>query len=173
MNTKLQKAFNEQLKNELYSAYLYLSMAAYFDSINLGGFSSWMKLQAREEWFHAMKFFDFLNDRGSRVVFQAIDKPPVEFSSPKDVFEKVLAHEKKVTALIHKLYRLSDESKDNASSIFLQWFITEQVEEEKSASDILAQLKVAKTDSTALLMIDSVLAKRQENSLNVAVKQEV
>ncbi|MFC1703765.1 ferritin [Candidatus Omnitrophota bacterium] len=160
MDKKLVKAFNEQIKNELYSAYLYLSMAAYCDSINLPGCAHWMKLQAGEEEGHAMKMFDFLSDRGDRVKLQAIPQPPEEFSSAKGVFEETLKHEKKVTALINKLYELANDVEDNAASIFLQWFVTEQVEEEKNASDILAQLKVVKADAPSMLMLDNVLAKR-------------
>jgi ferritin len=156
----LQKAFNEQIKNELYSAYLYLSMAAYFESINLTGFSHWMRQQVKEEMVHAMKMFEFLGDRGERVILEAIAKPPSDFSSPKGVFEETLKHEKKVTSLINKLYDLASKVDDKAAVIFLQWFVTEQVEEEKSASDILEKLKVAKPDSAALLMLDSMMGKR-------------
>lgn len=161
MDKKLQDAFNEQLKNELYSSYLYLSMAAYFDSLNLGGFSHWMKVQAKEETEHAMKFFDFLNDRSARVILQAIPKPPITFSSPKDVFSKTLEHEKKVTSLINKLCALSDKLNDTTTSVFLQWFIKEQVEEEESASSILEKLKLIKAESPALVMLDTELGKRE------------
>ncbi|MEI6631143.1 MAG: ferritin [bacterium] len=161
MDKKLEKAFNEQIKNELYSAYLYLAMAAYCESKNLAGFAHWLKVQAKEEQGHAMKMFDFLIDRGVRVNLQAIAQPPLDFSSPADVFEQTLGHEKKVTALIDKLYMLSRELKDNSAAIFMQWFVSEQVEEEKNATQILDTIKVIKPDSAALIMLDRELAKRE------------
>jgi ferritin len=161
MNKKLQEAFNEQIKNELYSAYIYLSMAAYADSVNLSGLSHWMKAQVKEEEIHAMKMFNFLADRGVKVVLQAIPQPPEKFSSPKEVFEKTLEHEQKVTGLINDLYNLANKVGDNAASIFLQWFVTEQVEEEKSATEILQQLKIIKPDSPAMFMLDAQLGKRE------------
>lgn len=161
MDKKLVEAINEQIKNELYSAYLYLSMAAYFDSENLEGFAHWMKVQAKEEVEHAMKFYGFLNDRGERVILEAIEKPPSNFSSPVDVFEKTLKHEKKVTALIGKLYDLAEKVKDKAAVILLQWFITEQVEEEKNASSILEKLKMIGNKPQGILMVDGHMAKRE------------
>lgn len=161
MDKKLQNALNEQIKNELYSAYLYLSMAAWFELVNLEGFAHWMKVQAKEEDKHAMKIFDFLNDRGVKVVLQAIAQPPVEFSSPKEIFEQALGHEKKVTAMINKLYELSQDLSDHAARVFLHWFITEQVEEEKSPTKILETLKTIKGEGAALIMVDRELAKRE------------
>jgi ferritin len=161
MDKKLHNALNEQIKNELYSAYLYLSMAAWFESVNLEGFAHWMKVQAKEENAHAMKIFDFLNDRGVKVVLQAIVQPPVEFSSVKEIFEQALGHEKKVTAMINKLYELSQNLGDYASRVFLHWFITEQVEEEKNPSKILEALKMIKGEGAALIMLDRELAKRE------------
>ena len=160
MDKKLLKAFNEQIKNELYSAYLYLSMAAHFESINLGGFAHWMKKQSGEEVGHAMKMFEFISDRGDKASLEAIPKPPSSFPSVKSVFEETLKHEKKVTALINKLYDIAESVDDKAAKIFLQWYITEQVEEEKSASEILEKISMVKPDSAALLMLDSVMAKR-------------
>jgi len=162
MDKKLQNSLNEQLKNELYSAYLYLSMAAFFESKNLPGFSNWMKVQSKEESAHGMKIFDFLNDRGVRVILQGIPQPPADFSSAQEIFEETLGHEKKVTDLINQLYELSIEVNDNAATIFLQWFITEQIDEEKNATVILETLKLIKPDSAALIMLDRELAKRQE-----------
>ena len=161
MDKKLVKAFNEQIKDELYSAYLYLSMAAYFDSRNLAGFSHWMKVQFREETAHAMKIFDFLADRGVRVALEAIEQPTKDFSSIQEVFSLTLGHEKKVTALIGKLYALAKESDDSAAAVFLQWFINEQVEEEKSATAILETIKMSKSDPAAIIILDRELAKRQ------------
>lgn len=162
MERKMEEAINEQIKNELYSAYLYLSMASYFDSINLEGFSHWMKVQAKEEVSHAMKLYDFVFDRGGKVIFKEIPAPPSDFSSPLDVFEKVLQHEKKVTELIEKLYKLSLELNDTACQIMLQWFINEQVEEEKNALKIVERLKMIKESPQGILIIDRELAKREE-----------
>ncbi len=161
MDKKLQKAFNDQIKHEIYSAHLYLSMAAYSESRNLPGFSHWLRAQFKEELSHAMKMFEFLADRGVRIALQAIPQPPAEFSSAQEIFEKTLEHEKKVTALICALSDLSREVKDAAAEVFLQWFITEQVEEEKNASYILDTLKMIKPDSAALIMLDRELAKRE------------
>jgi len=157
----VRDAMNEQIKHELYSAYLYLSMAAYSESINLPGFANWMRLQAQEELDHAMKFYDFIHERGGHVVLQAIDQPPAEFASPTDLFEKTLEHEQKVTGLIHNLYALAVKENDYAGQIFLQWFVTEQVEEEKSAGEILEMLKMIGDKGQALLMLDRQLAQRQ------------
>lgn len=161
MDKKMQKAFNDQIKNELYSAYLYLSMAAYFEANNLPGFAHWMKVQFKEEQGHAMKMFEFLMDRGVRVVLQAIAQPPADFVSVLSVFEETLKHEKKVTALINELYTIAKETKDTAAEIFLQWFITEQVEEEKNDTVIIDTLKAIKAEGPALIMLDRELAKRE------------
>ena len=158
----MQDAINEQIKNELYSAYLYLSMAAYGEAANLPGFAHWMRLQNQEEVLHAVKFFDFVNSRGGRVVLQAIDQPPVEFESPLDVFEKTLEHERKVTALIHQLYELALEENDYATQAMLQWFIEEQVEEEQSAAQVVETLKMIGDNTHALLMLDRELGSRVE-----------
>ena len=161
MDKKLEDAINKQINNEIYSAYLYLSMAAYFESTNLEGFSKWMKIQAKEEMSHAMKFFEFLNDRGEKVILEQIAQPPAKFASPEDVFKKSLSHEKKVTSLINKLYDLANKLKDTSASIMLQWFITEQVEEEKNASLVLEKLKLVSSSSPALLMLNAELGKRE------------
>ncbi|MDY6875504.1 MAG: ferritin [Chloroflexota bacterium] len=156
----IEDAMNKQIKNELYSAYLYLSMSAYCESANLAGFAHWMRVQAQEEVEHAMKFYDFLPSRGGRVVLQAIDQPPVEFHSPLNVFEKTLEHEQKVTAMINDLYTLAVQEKDYASQVFLQWFVTEQVEEENSATQIIETLKIIGDEHQALLMLDRELGRR-------------
>lgn len=160
INKTVQDAINEQIKNELYSAYLYLSMAAYFESINLSGFSNWMKVQAAEEQEHAMKFYEYVFERGGRVQLKAIDQPPAEWKSPMDAFQEVLAHEQKVTAMIHNLYAVALKENDYASQIMLHWFITEQVEEEKNAAAIIEQLKMITAHETAILMLDHDLGKR-------------
>ena len=158
---KVRGTMNLQIKYELESAYIYLSMAAYLDSITLPGMAHWMKLQAQEEVTHAMKFYTFINDRGGRVELQSIDQPPVEFESPLDIFERALAHEQKITGNINDLYALAIEEKDYPSQLLLQWFIDEQVEEERNAGDIVEILKRIGDEGHALLMLDRELAKRE------------
>ena len=160
LSKTIQDAMNEQVKNELYSAYLYLSMSAYCEAANLPGFAHWMRVQAQEEVEHAMKFYHFVYERGGRVALQAIDQPPVEFQSPLHVFEQTLAHEQKVTTMIHDLYTLAVQEKDYASQAFLQWFVTEQVEEEASATQIVETLKRIGDKSHALIMLDKELGQR-------------
>jgi ferritin len=160
MNQKIEAAMNDQIQRELASAYIYLSMAAYFDTNTLPGFANWMRMQFHEEQAHAFKFFDFIFDRGGEVKLQPIEGPPVEFSSPIEVFEKTLAHEQLVTGFINDLYALALEERDFASQSMLQWFIDEQVEEEKNAGDILDQLKMIEGNAHALLMLDRELGAR-------------
>lgn len=157
----VQDAMNEQIKNELYSGYLYLSMAAHFESTNLPGFAHWMKFQATEEVKHAMKFFEYINERGGTVSLKAIDQPAADFKTPLDMFKMAHKHEQKVTAMIHKLYELSLKENDYPSQVMLQWFIKEQVEEEKNAESIVEQLKMAGDSSAALLMADRQFAQRK------------
>jgi ferritin len=157
----IQDAMNEQMKNEFYAAYQYLSMAAYCESENLPGFAHWMRTQAREETEHAMKFYDFILDRNGRVVLQAIEGPVVEFGSPLEVFERALEHEQKVTAMINDLYGLAVKENDYASQTFLQWFVTEQVEEEKNTGDVVETLKMIGDKSEALFLLDRELARRE------------
>jgi ferritin len=157
----IQKAMNEQIKHELYSSYLYLSMAAYCESIALPGFAHWLTFQAQEEVEHAMKFYGFIHERGGRVTLMAIEQPPAEFGTPLDIFEQTLEHEQKVTALINDLYALAIQEDDYASQIFLQWFIEEQVEEEATATEILDMLKRTGDQGQALLMMDRQLGERQ------------
>jgi len=161
LSKKMQDAMNDQIQIELGSAYVYLSMAAYCEANNLPGFANWMQMQFQEELDHAMKFFVFVNDRGGRVLLQAIEQPPAEFASPTDVFEQTLAHEQMVTASINALYKLAVEEGDYASQNFLNWFVTEQVEEEKSASEVLDTLKMIGDQGHALLMLDRELGQRQ------------
>ena len=156
----IQNAINDQIKHEFFSSYLYLSMSAYFDTQSLLGFANWMRVQSQEEHAHAMKFFDFLNDRGGSVELQALDQPAGEFQSPLVVFEQALAHERKVTGLINRLYELALKENDYATQTLLQWFITEQVEEEKNASQIVEQLKMTGGEPSALLLLDRDLAGR-------------
>ena len=156
----MEKAVNDQINKELYSAYLYLAMCAWCESVNLTGAAKWLRQQAKEEVKHGMKFFDFLNDRGGRVALGAIEKPAARFDSLREVFEQAHAHERKVSESIHKLYALAGTEKDYASLPLLQWFVSEQIEEEKSAELIVEKLKRAGEESTALLFLDHQLGER-------------
>ena len=160
ISEKMQEAINGQLNAELYSSYLYLSMNAYFKSINLDGFANWMHFQAQEELTHAMKLYDFINQRGGKVNLLQIEAPPALWSSPQAVFEATLEHEQKVTGLINELVELALAEHDHASNIFLQWFVSEQVEEEESVTGVLEQLKLMGEAKGGLFMIDRELAKR-------------
>jgi ferritin len=161
MDKKLEKVINEQINKELYSSYLYLAMAAHFEAENLKGCAHWMKKQAGEENKHAMKFYEFMNDRGAHVVLEAIDKPASAYASIKEVFKKSLAHEQMITASINNIYSLAKTCGDTAAEVMLHWFITEQIEEEKNVMDILAQLQYIKEDSAAVLFFDKHLGKRE------------
>jgi ferritin len=136
MKENVAKGLNSQLNAEMYSSYLYLSMSAYCKTLNLDGFANWLYVQAQEEMVHSMKFYDFINQRGAKVILDKIDAPPVEWDSVEAVFENVYAHEQKVSGLINDLVDLALEERDHATNIFLQWFVTEQVEEEESASGV-------------------------------------
>ena len=160
LSEKMQNAINKQINAEIYSAYLYLSMSAYFESINLEGFANWMRMQAQEEMVHAMKFYDYVNERGSRVVLQSVEGPPTEWDSPLAVFEHTYEHEQNVTGMINNLVNLAIEEKDHATNSFLQWFVDEQVEEESSADKVLQQLKLTGDAPGALFMIDRELGAR-------------
>ncbi len=161
INQKMLEAINEQINAELYSAYLYLAMAAYFENQNLRGMAHWMHLQAGEEQEHAKKLYSYLNERGGRVVLKAIAAPPAEWDSPAAVFEAAYEHEQKVTGLIHQLLEQAQAEKDHASAIMLQWFVTEQVEEEAAASGVADKLKRIKDSAQGLFMMDSVLGRRE------------
>lgn len=156
----LEKAIDSQFNAELYSAYLYLSMSSYFSSINLNGFANWMRVQVQEELVHALKFYDYLIGRGGRVKVKAIEAPATEWDSPLDVFEHVYAHEQKVTGLINDLVNLAISEKDRATTAFLQWFVTEQVEEESSADEIVHKLKLIGDQGSGLLLLDQELGQR-------------
>jgi ferritin len=161
MTSKIEKALNEQINEELYSAYLYLAMSAWFESQNLPGFASWMKVQAREENTHAMKFFDFLHERRSRAVLKAIKEPGKEWDSPLAAFEGALEHEQYITGCINDLVNLAVAEKDHATAGLLQWFVKEQVEEEASADRIVQMLKMAANAPGALLMLDHQMGERK------------
>jgi ferritin len=160
LSQAVQDAINEQIKHELYSAYLYLAMSAHCQANNLPGSAQWTALQSKEEVGHAMKFFGYINDRGGRVLLQAIDQPPTEWKSLLAMFQQVLEHEQKVTGLIHRLYEVALKEKDYATQIELQWFIAEQVEEEKNAGEIVEQLKRVGEQGPGLMMTDRHLGKR-------------
>ena len=158
---KIESALNQQIQSEFYSAYLYLSMSAYCQEIHLDGFAHWLQVQSKEEIGHAMRIYNYLDNRGGRVILQAIDRPPENFKSPRRMFEEILKSEQEITKAIHKLYKLAQDEKDYATEVELQWFINEQVEEEKTAGDILQKLTVVGDQPATLLMMDHHLASRQ------------
>ena len=160
INKSMQDAMNDQINKELYSSYLYLSMAAYLEDRNLSGFAHWMRVQETEEREHAMKLYDFIVERGGRVMLKAIEAPKTEWKSTLELAEEVAAHEAVVTASINALYELALKEKDYSAQIMLQWFITEQVEEERNAAEIVSNLKLIEDRGTAVLMLDHRLAKR-------------
>lgn len=162
MDKKVYEAMNEQIKHELYSAYFYLAMSAYCETENMPGAASWLRYQAKEEQEHAMKFYDYLLDRGEKVNLMAIDKPPVEFTSLKDVFAKVYEHEQKVTALLNGIYEKALEARDVPSQALLHWYLMEQVEEEKNASTILSMVEKVGSSVGGLYQLDHQLGKRGE-----------
>jgi ferritin len=161
ISKSLQDALNEQINFELFSAYLYLSMSAHFESQNLSGFANWMRVQYQEETGHAMKFYKYVFDRGGGVTLKALAQPATKFKTPVEVFKQVLEHEQKVTSLINKLYELAVKEKDYAAQSFLQWFINEQVEEEKNAADIINMLEMIGDSSVSLIMADRQLGARK------------
>jgi len=160
VSKKMQEAINEQINAELYSAYLYLSMAAHFEEINLKGFGNWMRVQDQEERFHAMKFYDYLINRQGTVTLKSVDAPPSKWKSPLDVFKAVYEHEQKVTSLINKLATLALKESDHATGVLLHWFINEQVEEEANADAIIQKLKLIGDNSSGLFLLDQELAAR-------------
>lgn len=160
MNEKIYKALNEQIKHEFYSSFLYLSIASYFENIPLDGFGKWFRKQAAEEHEHAMKIYNYIIDRNENVDLQAIDKPPVKFKSIAEIMKMSLEHEQKVTKWIHNIYEMAVKEKDHGTHVFLEWFITEQVEEEKNAQDNLDQILFIGDDKAALYVLDQNFAKR-------------
>jgi ferritin len=158
----IQEAINDQIHHEFHSAYVYLSMSAYLDAANFTGFAQWMRMQAKEEVNHAMKLFDYVNNRNGRVTLKALEQPPVNFKSVLDTFEHALQHEIKVTQMIHSLYALVTRENDYATQVALQWFINEQVEEEATATSVVDRLKIAGNDGAALLLLDREMGARQE-----------
>ena len=160
MNKKIESAINKQINAEMYSAYLYLAMASYFEKDGLSGFANWMQIQAQEEMVHAMKFYNYVFERGGTVELEAIEKPPTGYKSALEVFKKVLSHEQRVTSLINGLFELALAEKDYASQSMLKWFIDEQVEEEDSASKIVDKVKLTGDKGPGLFMLDKEMAGR-------------
>lgn len=160
MSKKMIDALNEQIKNEFYSAYMYLAMSAYLADLGLPGFASWMRIQAKEEVTHANKMYDYLLARGGQIALKAIDAPPAAWKSPLDVMQAAFTHEKFVTKCINDLSDLAVKEKDHASQIFLAWYVTEQVEEEENFTDLVNALKLIKGEGQGLLMLDRELASR-------------
>jgi len=156
----IQDAINEQIKHEFYSSNLYLAMTVWFESVDWPGFASWVRVQSEEEAGHGKKLVQYLVDRGGRAIISAIDAPPADYASPHDVFDRVLEHERKVTAMINKINALAISENDYATQTFLQWFITEQIEEEKNASQIVGFLKRIGESSGSLFALDHHLSKR-------------
>lgn len=160
LSKSVQDALNQQIANEFYAAHLYLSMVAYFEASNLPGFAHWMRMQNKEEVEHAMRLFDFVIHNGGRVTLKAIAEPPAKFTGALEVMQKALEHERHVTTEIHELYELAVKEKAYATQLELQWFITEQVEEERAVSDIIARLELAGDSPPALLFTDKELGAR-------------
>lgn len=159
LTKKVQAALNDQIGYEFYSAYLYLAMSAHFETLNLKGFATWMRTKFTEEQVHALKFFDYVNARGGKVELPALGQPKTSWKTNLAVFEESLAHEQGVTARIHNLYELALAEKDYPTQALLQWFITEQVEEEQTVTGIIEQLKLIDARGTAVLMLDHRLGK--------------
>lgn len=162
LSETIQSALNDQIQAELYSSYLYLSMAAWCEASNLQGTAAWMRRQSQEEASHAMKLFDYINDQQGRVRLKAVEAPPGDFTSALEIWQKTLDHEQSVTARIHKLCQLAHKENDFATQEMLQWFVKEQIEEEKTATTILEQVKVIGASGPALFFLDRHLGKEAE-----------
>ncbi|HPM04626.1 MAG TPA: ferritin [Candidatus Cloacimonas sp.] len=160
ISKKMQDAINEQINRELFSEYLYISMQAWFANQNLDGMANWMDAQGKEERFHAMKFFNYLIERGGKVVLKAIDKPATDFGTPLKAFTEALKHEQFISKSINELMDLAIKEKDHASRSFLQWYVDEQVEEEASVDKVIQKLKMVGDNSQGLFMIDNELGTR-------------
>ncbi len=163
ISEKMEQAFCDQINKEFYSEYLYLSMQAYFERLNLAGFTNWMSVQIQEEHAHAIGMFNYLHERGGKVELLAIDKPQTDWKSPLDVFEHVLEHEKYVTSRINALMDVAESEKDRAALSFLDWYLKEQVEEESNVGGVLAKLQLIGDDKHALLLLDKELEARVFN----------
>lgn len=160
MNDRMALAINKQINEELYSAYLYHAIRAYFDNLGFDGFSSWMDAQTKEEVFHAEKFFSYMAERGGKVKLYAIKEPDCEWNSPLEAFSAALEHEKHITKCINDLVDIAVEEKDYATRNLLNWYIDEQVEEEDNVGKVVNKLRLIKEDGRGLLMLDRELAVR-------------
>lgn len=160
ISVKMAQALNEQVNREMYSAYLYMSMSTHCNQVGLKGFANWFMVQYHEEMLHAMKIFEYIQRQGAEVKLAAIQAPPAAFESPLDMFTKTLEHEQFITRSINELMELAIAEKDHASQIFLEWYVTEQVEEEENDNDIIAQLRWIKDNPQGLMMLDRELAAR-------------
>jgi ferritin len=163
ISKKMEEALNKQINAEFYSSYLYLSMAADFEVKNLSGFANWMQVQAQEEWGHGMRIYNYIHEQNGTVKLEAIEGPSTEWKSPLDAFEAAYNHEQLVTSRINDLVALANEEKDYATNIFLQWFVSEQVEEEASALAIVEKLKMIGDKPQGLFMLDRELAQRKDD----------
>lgn len=170
LSERMLKALNEQLNRELYSAYLYFAMAAYFEDLNLEGFANWMKAQAEEELGHALRFYNYIYDRNGRVELKVIEQPPKEWESPLAAFEAAYKHEQFISKCINELAALAEEEKDYSTRAFLEWFINEQVEEEANVKKIVDKLKFAKDSPQVLFMLDQELGQRQPQLPNLLLQ---
>jgi len=160
ISEKMTSALNEQINKEMYSAYLYMSMSAHCTNVGLDGFANWFMVQYKEEMTHAMKIYDYLNEQGEKIILETIEKPPSEFGTVLEMFEATLEHEQFITKSIHELVDLANEEKDYATQIFLQWFVTEQIEEEGNDNEIIAKLKLVGNEGNGLFMLDREMAAR-------------
>lgn len=160
ISKKMAEAINDQMIREIYSAYLYMSMSNFSSGLGLKGFANWLMVQYHEEMFHAMRMYEYQQSQGADVKLKQIDEPPAQWESPLDMFEKVLEHEQKVTKWINELMDIAVEEKDHASQIFLQWYVTEQIEEEQNDNDIIAPLKLIGDNPQGLMMLDKELSAR-------------
>jgi ferritin len=161
LKKKMLKALNRQINAEMYSGYLYLSMESYFQSVSLSGFATWMRSQVQEELFHGMKFYDYVNERGGRVTLDTIARPDSDWKSPLAAFEHILKHEEMVTVMINELMDLATAEQDHATKIFLQWFVSEQVEEEATVGEVVNKLRLTRDDSSGLFFLDAEMGKRE------------
>ncbi len=167
MNKKIEQAINDQIREELYSSYLYLSIAAYCESLSFKGFANWFTVQAKEELDHAMGFYNYVHERGGKVVLQAIDQPPADFKGHLHVFEESLKHEQHITERINGLFKLATEENDYAFQSFVKWYIDEQVEEEANANEMIDKLKQVGDSGPALYMLDKELQTRQHTPASI------
>ncbi len=160
LSKTMEKALNDQINKEMYSAYLYMAMSADTTHKGLDGFANWFMVQYQEEMEHATRIYNYINDHGGKVILEALDQPPNTFKDPLDMFEKTLEHEQFITKSINDLVDLARKEHDHATEIFLQWFVTEQIEEEANDNEIIGKLKLVGNNGNGLYIIDRELAQR-------------